>query len=469
MSATYEQKRAELQAVAEGGTAGRKAYQEGRQRLMSDQRAAIDAALSGPVRFEPGTASALESIVAPVGETARARLDVAGERHGSSMGALDAALSGALATQGGARQLNYDRTLADSRLQTDRSIESGEIQRRKAAERAAAAEAERAAREAAKEASYSQSEEKMAAEALGGLLHDEDVTRLRAEQEKALSDELVTLGREAFKGLSPEQLSGLTRRMVMVRDDPAAVAELIAENSPAYAEEARSALTSGFDAIRNIGREVGGRAPVQRAAADPARQAALSNMLGNYGDLVPAQEAAYRKLETERYLANQDAYMDLFGDPLLAAGYFPRSFAPAEDLIDAATEMAQYESTGLYGADYDRWIKSQQEQARTEEEQIEIEIARDAGTNNSVVNGVIEALGADPQGVWDVLNSEDGAAVVIGALTKAAEAYSAGLSGADIKREATFAVEDAAENADLGAYGDVLAAIVREQYDAIYG
>lgn len=475
---TYSDKLAELRATAEGGTAGRNAYKEGRQRLISDQRAAIDAALAGPVRFGQGTAEALEGIVAPVGSAGAARMDFAGERHEASLGALDSALERALGQQAGARDLNYSTTLGDMRTATDRNISLAEISRRKAEEAAAA----RASAAGGGANPYSQSEQKAAAEALGGMVHDEALAAQQAEAEKKLSDELVALGRKAFAGMNPHQLSGLTRRLLMERDNPEAIAALISEHSPAYADEAGGVLSRGFDAIRSIGSAVANQsrggdldellsgytraynnarvAPRQAAVATPP--VVLENQVGSYDALLNDLAQQQRQHETERYLYNQDAYTQLFGDPLLAAGVFPQSFDPVEEAIDTTQMANQYISSGMYGKDYEQAIES-------DEETVRFDIATGAGVSYNIVDRVVENLATDGQALYEILATDEGAAVVSGALDKAAEEYGNGLSHSDVKRTITTTVAEKAEEVGLGDYGKELAAIVREQYEALYG
>lgn len=465
---TYEDKRAELRAVAEGGTAGRQAYQEGRQRLVSDQRAALDAALAGPVRFGADTASALESIVRPVGDAGLARMDFAGERHDASMGALDAALSGALVQQGGARALNYDRTLSDARTATDRTIESGEIQRRKAAERAAAAEAERAAREASARTDYSQSEEKMAAEALGGLIHGEQLAALETEQKQKTTDELFAIARDAFSSLPDKRQVSLMMELRENQDNPEAIAELIAKYSPAYAQETQGALSRGFDAIRNIGKVATGQPIPATPVADPGRAAAIERLLGSYIDQDALREQEYRNLETERYLANQDAYTNLFGDPLLAAGIFPQSFDPVAESLEARGAIDQYIASGLTGKDYESAI----------EEEIlayDTQTAATAGVTPGAVNGAAGATGLNARDLYDLLADPDVGSVVLRAVEDAqAVASSADVTGRpkskdEIKRGVIAYVTEQLPQGVPDEYRIALAVIAREQFEAIFG
>ena len=461
---TYEDKRAELRAVAEGGTAGRQAYQEGRQRLVSDQRAALDAALAGPVRFGADTASALESIVRPVGDAGLARMDFAGERHDASMGALDAALSGALAQQGGARALNYDRTLSDARTATDRTIESGEIQRRKDAERRAEANAEAAAG-----ANYSQSEEKMAAEALGGLIHGEQLAALETEQKQKTTDELFAIARDAFSSLPDKRQVSLMMELRENQDNPEAIAELIAKYSPAYAQETQGALSRGFDAIRNIGKVATGQPIPATPVADPGRAAAIERLLGSYIDQDALREQEYRNLETQRYLANQDAYTNLFGDPLLAAGIFPQSFDPVAESLEARGAIDQYIASGLTGKDYESAIEEEMAGYQGQ-------IAAEVGLTPGVVNRVANRGDLDPVHLYELLADPAVGDVVAVAVEAARERYEQdpGVAGktpskSEITRDIVLAVTEALPEGVSDEYRLALAAIAREQFSDIYG
>lgn len=469
---TYEDKKAELVAVAQGGSAGRQAYQEGRARIVSDQRAALDAALAGPVQFGTGTAAALEGIIRPTQETGLARMDVASDRHGASMGALDAALSGALTQQGGARSLNYSETLRLGQQNTDRNMEMAEIARQKAAERAAAAAA-------AEEASYSQSEEKMAAEALGGLLHEDDLTALEKAQRQASMDDLWSVAQEAFSTLPAELQVALGSRMRENADDPQAIADLVATYSPAHAKKAKGIMGKLTDTLQSVGAGIlnqgSARAgaplnvPAPAPRVDPARTRAIDAALRGYVDGSSAREQELRALEAQRYAYNQNAYSHLFGDPLLAAGIFPESFDPVAESLAADRAIDEYIASGLTGKDYEDALAEQAGGFQTE-------IASAAGLTPGVVNSVAAKGDLDPIGVYEMLSDPEVAAVVSLAVETAVERYGEEpLDGAkrparaDITRDIVLDVTETLPDYVDSEYRQALAAIAREQFSYQFG
>lgn len=472
MATTYEDKRAELRALAEGGSAGRDAYKAGRQRLVSDQRAAIDAALSGPVRFGEGTAAALESIVRPVGDTATARMDFAADSHDTSMGALDAALGGALAQQGGARALNYDQTLSRSQQSTDRQIEAGEIQRRKAAERAAAAEAERAARETAARPDYSQSEQKAAAEALGAMLSDEDAAALREMNKAAKVEDLLKVIGSAFGDLDPILQGGLMDQVWANMDNPEAIAALVQEYSPVHSEAARRAVqavaeASNPQAPRRVDRPGG---PTVVPPVPASRQRALDNILAQYSDVtLPTTQQAERVQETQRHLYNQDAYTQLFGDPLLAAGLFPADFGEVSGELDDQSALEDYIRSGMRGEELERYEAD-------EMAGFEAQIASAAGLTPGAVNKIAGKSDLDAVGIYETLSDPEVAAVVSLAVETAMERYQEEpLDGrkrpsrAEITRDIVLDVTEALPDYVDSEYRQALAAIAREQFSYLYG
>lgn len=472
MSATYEEKRAELRAVAEGGSAGRQAYQEGRQRLVSDQRAALDAALTGPVRFGEGTAAALDAIVRPVGETARARLDVAGERHDASLGALDAALSGALTQQGGARQLNYNETLRRGQQATDRNIELSEISRRKAEEARAAAEAEAAARAAEATSNYSQTEQRAAAEALGQVWSDEDAAALQELNKASKVDALLKVIGTAFGDLDPILQGGLMDQVWANMDDPDAIAALVEQYSPVHSAAARQAVEAVRAASNPVVGEDGRRTPQPSIVprTTPARDRALEALLATYGeDILPAAQQSERAQQTQRHLYNQDAYTALFGDPLLAAGLFPGDFSAVEDELTNQSAVTDYILSGLTGEDL--------EAAEAEEMSgYQTQIAAGAGLTPGVVNSVAGRGDLDTVGVYEILADPGVADVVAVAVQSAMDRYEEdpGIDGkrpskADITRDLVLDVTEALPDYVNDEYRVAIAAIAREQFSYLYG
>lgn len=458
MPSTYDQKRAELAAVAEGGSAGREAYKQGRERMVSDQRSAIDAALAGPVRFGEGTAAALDSIVAPVGETGLARLDTAGDRHGASMAGLDSALSSALTQQGGARGLNYSETLRRGRQSTDRNIEMGEISRRKAAEdlwrRNAEAAAERAAR--AGGGDYSQGEEKMAAEALGAMVNEERLDKFAPldllGKMLGWGGKMGTLGAEAKRMQEAGQDTSQNILDVLTRTGAA--------GGPSGPGRDRAGRPSGIA-------DVAIPSPASRETGiDPAELLAWNQAQGGQRD------QNRRRVETERYLDNQAAYTHLFGDPLLAQGIFPQSFGATEDTLDATRDAANYAQTGLYGSAYDDWVKEQESLGEFDDTRLKFDIATGAATNPAIVDNAAKSFGIVDVDLYS--NLEPGTAgheVVTNVLTDSVAALEAGeMLPEEAIAEAFRATRADALDKDLDAtYAAALAEIVVEQLKVYLG
>lgn len=475
MSTTYEDKRAELRAIAEGGTSGRDAYREGRQRIVSDNRAALDRALGGqPVAFEDGTAAALESIIRPTGDTALARYDTAADRFGTSQDLLGTALDRALAQQGAARDLNYDRTLADGRLSTDRSMELAQIQRDQQRAREEAAEAEAFS-------SLPKWQQEALAEGLGTQLQDE---ARRAEvdyQDPEFKRELSRISGRAFAHINdPKERQALLAKVLAAGDagDTDTILDLIDTYAPESREEFDGLLTGPMlnfvdDATKSTEEKLSefftGLSSPFLGTPEARREADLTSIINDVAALRDEQAQRLRAIDADRYRFNQDAYVGLGGDPLLAAGLFPQSFDQVADTLDAQDSAGTYIATGLYGSQYEDWLKQEEERVETEQDRIRFDIATGAGTSHTVVDKVLERLAEDPTTVYELLADTNGAAVVSGALEEAAGWYEDGMSNADVKRGVTRRVQEKAEEVDLGEYGDVLAAIVREQYDAIYG
>ena len=449
---TYEDKKAELVAVAQGGSAGRQAYQEGRQRIVSDQRAALDAALAGPVQFGTGTAAALEGIIRPTQETGLARMDVAGDRHGASMGALDAALSGALTQQGGARSLNYSETLRLGRQNTDRNIEMQEIARQKAAEDAAAA--------AAAGGDLSEGERMRQALGLGEVMHTEATTALRAQQRQATIDELNAIAREAFSSLPDKRQVSLMMELRENADNPEAIRDMIERYSPTDAPKAQGALARGFDAVRNVGRVASGQDSVYRAppARSPSDLRAIDAALNGYITGAEVRGQDERKLETERYLANRDAYVQLFGDPLQAMGVFPED--PGFSTLDDQSATQEYITSGLRGEELE---EADDEMLRS--------IAASAGLSDTLVNKVIDTLPVEATEVYKMMRQPDMAQTIADAVSAAVSTARSSpeedLLGNKIDRRevaASVAARAVQENVEGDpAYIEALALIAAEQ------
>lgn len=107
-------KREELAAMATGGTAGADAYRTGQQRVVSDQQAAIDAALSAASgrHASSDAQAALDAIIRPTGTAAANRLAEGGARFSASQGALAGNLSNFKSAAAGVEKLAYDDALA---------------------------------------------------------------------------------------------------------------------------------------------------------------------------------------------------------------------------------------------------------------------------------------------------------------------------------------------------------------------
>ena len=448
---SYQAKLAELRATAEGGMSGRQAYKEGRQRLISDQRAAIDAALAGPVRMGSGTAAALDKIIAPVGNAGAARIDFAGARHGESMDSLDTALKGALGQLGKARDLNYTDTLGQSRLATDRNTTLARMQRDAA---------EREARERAAVDSYNQSERKAAAEALGGMAHDQATTDLAAYQTPEFKRELSRISGTAFAHIQdPKERQALLKQVLDAgtAGDMDTVMGLVDQ----YAPRSRglfSSLAGAVGGLANRIREGSGLAPnvtpVQQRSADIAR------ILDDVAALQDLQGQRSRQLDADRYLYNQDAYTALFGDPLLAAGIFPRALP--EQMLEANDDITSYINTGMYGSQYDKWLA---EQNKVGERGVKFDIATGASTSPGVVDRAAKNFGLDEADLY--ANLEPGTAgheVVKATIQSAAARLDEGEDFKAVQAAAVTATRADAKARGLdNAYADALARIVSEQ------
>lgn len=482
---TYDDKRAELKALAEGGSEGRKAYIDGRQRIVSDQRAAIDAALAGPVRFEEGTASALDSIVRPVGDTALARIDAAGERHGASMGALDSALTGALAQHGGARQLNYDQTLSDARTATDRNIEAGEIARRKQAEREAAAAAQRQAAQDNYFAELAKWEQEALARGEGARMQEEALSEQERLNDAEFKRELSKVSGQAFSHIRDPKARQALLRQVLDATSADEIMALVEQYAPQEVETFDGLLGQVKSAARTVGRTVTG----MPAETDMGRGLGALRDLGNtaarqdrtlpaldalntaYTEVAPALDARSRQIEADRYLYDQLAYMNLGGDPLMAAGLFPRSFGAAEDDLEAQDAMRNYIETGLYGKQYEDWLKEQEEQGDYDDAQIKFDIATGASTNPAIVDNTAKEFGLDEVALY--ANLEPGTAgheIVTDTFAAASADIDNGALPDEVIAAAYATVRADAQAAGLeGAYADALARIVAEQLEVYAG
>lgn len=485
---TYEEKRAELRATAEGGMAGRQAYREGRERLVSDQRAAIDAALAGPVRFGEGTASALENIIRPVGDSALARIDHAGERHGSSMGELDTYLNTALAQQGGARQLNYDTRLADSRQATDRNISLSEISRRKAEEAEAARQAQARANQDQILGELSKWKQEALAEGLGEGLQADALAQEQALQTPEMKRELARISGRAFSHIQdPKERQALLSQVINATSTDEILA-LVDQYAPKAKDEFGSLLGGITRTIGQVGNAVtnqptGGRfdaisdlvgtlgTTVRTGRPDPAagRNEAIEALLGGAADLGADQQGRLRDIEANRYLYNRDAYIGLGGDPLMAAGLFPEDFDSVGDTLDDRFMADFYRQTGLPPSQYDEWRAEQEELGTYDDTLAKFDIATGAATNPAIVSGAAKDFGIDEVDLY--ANLEPGMAgheVVTTTLARAAEDLDAGAMPDDVIIQAvTSARADAEAQGLQRGYADALARIVAEQL-AIY-
>lgn len=454
MAGTYEQKRAELEALATGGIAGRDAYRAGQQRIVTDQRAAIDRALGAvpTMTREAGTNDFLESIIRPAGDAAAARMDFAGDRFDTSMGTLDSALDRALAQQSGARDLNYNRRLEEGRLATDRSMNL-------AREQDALAERRRKATEQ----DYTEAQRQAIGAYLGGIAHEQDKAKLGEAQRRQAVDELLSIASRAFGDLDPTLQTGLLEQVWANQDNPAEIANLVQKYSPAYALEAESAVSRASHAVTNVGRALVGEAPRTRDMTDRARAEALERALAGFTQSDVEREQAARLLDTRRSAYNAAAFGDYFGDPLLGAALYPQTFKPVQDAIDSDRALEDFV---LYGPE------SERQEAQAADQQA---IAGVAGVSAGQVNKVAGSLDMDPISVYEVLADPDVAAVIADAVDAAAADAGPTADGVDRRSNAEIKramIQYVSDNLPAGVsdeYRLALAAIAREQFEAIYG
>lgn len=462
MSDPVQDKRAELSAMATGGTAGVEAYKTGQQRVVSDQQAAIDAALSAAGRRgASGEAmAALDSIIRPVGDAAQGRILAGGDRAGTSVAARSQNLAGFKGASGRAEGLAHDF--------------AKNIALEEAAERARL-EAERKAKEDKVFSELDKWRQEALAYGVGEQYQQDAITQADAVAKGKTKDELRQIGVKAFANITNERERDNAMVQLMTAETPEEARKIIER----YAPNADGGLLSS---ITNAGRVAA--APLTgyvtpksnpRAMDKIAYDQILQGRAGRpsldelYESVLPLLRAPVRAAEASPWEFQRQAYVDLGGDPYTAAGLFK----PEYDMVREQDDLAEYEryiTSGMTPDAYDQYLDGEADAADARAGEFKMEVAAAAGTNPGILDKVAKDYGASPEAVYAEL--EEGTAgheVVVNVLAEGKDRLaSVGLAGdadAVISQAATTARENAIARGVDPITAEMLAVVVVESLE----
>lgn len=450
----YEDKRAELEAAAEGGMEGRSAYREGRERMLTDQQAAIDAAMAGPTRLTGATREALDQIISPYGQTAAARMDFSADRFGgySPQSALDTYSSASDA----AIQAAYDRAFSD-------------------AQEAAAAARAGGGGGGGGSGDFTRAQLEDLAYGLGITAREQDAQNLAAQNQMGLNQSYWSAANQANPTGDP-LLGGALLNNIFVESDTEEdrlralreVAELsmqIQESQRRLADD-RPMLQQFFDRIGSAADQVS--APFQPYRRDPSEE-----YLRRLIDDQAAAEGLFA--ENNRYLDQLSGGM--FDDTYQARAYEQLGIGPYEMGMgvfrdNPSAEIGDYNARRDqqylldYGMTYDEYLAAEQDERDQANEDLDREIAANAGLSPKVLADTLEDLPVPAVEVYRQLDDPTVAQLVSNAVR---EAVAGDQFGSDPEEVAYRIVMDSAEGLegrDLD-YLQALAVIAAEQAKAM--
>lgn len=448
MADPVQDKRAELKAAAEGGRSGLAAYRSGQERVLSDQRAAIDLALDGAMSRGAPSAymNQLTGIIKPVGDAAQGRLAAAGDRFAASSGSLGGALG---EFKSGASRVE-DLAYQYAKQQAQKALD-----KRKAGENA-----------------LTQADIKNAAMGIGSEMQAEAMAKAQAQADEVYRQQLLDFAEEAFGDITFEKKRAHANKQLLNAQTPEDVLRIIRTYAPKRDIPKRNFVSQTLDNTFDKIGGVLGLDPSRTGPKPPARpgvkgftdeqyNALLGDVAEFYDQDYAGMYAPVRQVEADRYLFNQQAAQAMGIDPYIAAGMFPQDMGFAND-ADSEAAIRRYVETGMTPdeyADYERSITVGADDALEAEKR---RIAQEASLSDGLIQSTADKWSLDEIELYNTVQMSG--AVIRGVLATAREALEAGAYAEDAEAGIRSSLAGELEGVDP-QYRDAITAMALDQFE----